>query len=269
MWRGVVDSRSLPPGLCPHGAFVCSHAPDGRTLTVMSLGTGGSTLHDGALSWVASLPSDIPASGEAAPGNLAEAFVDLKQPASAEARTLTYLAHTPTMPLVEAAAAPLVADRVRAAFADFSDMAALLEATPAGEIVERRLFYRPTPDAAYCEDDDDELRQCRGVATLIGDAASMRLPALGLGACLSLQSAAELGDALGAVPAEAGAAGVAAALRLFEENQHHRARRAARAALDEASRVASAPVATIPAPGTGFQGWLLGNARRGQAERST
>ena len=265
VWRGVIDSRAAPPGLCPHGAFVCCHAPDGRTLTIMSLGTGGSTLHDGSLSWVASLPSAVPPSGEAAPGNLAEAFVDLKQPASAEARTLAYLTHTPAMSLAEAAAAPLVADRVRAAFADFSDMPALLAATPAGEIVERRLFYRATPDAAYCEDDDDELRHCNGVATLIGDAASMRLPALGLGACLSLESAAELGDALGALPAGAGAAGIAAALRSFEESQHRRARRAARAALDEARRVAAAPVATIPAPGTGFQGWLLGNARRGKA----
>ena len=234
----------------------------------MSLGTGGNTLHDGSLSWVASLPGDIPPSGEAAPGNLAEAFMDLRQPASAEARTLTYLTHTPSMSLAEAAAVPLVADRVKAAFSDFIDIPVLLAATPAGEIVERRLFYRPTPDAAYSQDDEVELQHCHGVATLIGDAASMRLPSLGLGACLSLESAAELGEFLGAVPAGASAADIAAALRSFEESQHHRARRAARAALEEARRVAAAPAATLPAPGTGFQGWLLGNARRGQAERN-
>ena len=265
MWRGVVDSRDVPPGLCPLGAIVHSHAPDGRTLTLMSLGTGGSSLHDGALSWVASLPSEIPL-GAAAPGHLAAACVDLKQHASAEARTLTYLAQTPTMPLAEAAAAPLVTDRIAAAFADFQDLAPVLAATPVGEVVERRLFYRASP----VDGDDEEaaLQACHGVVTLIGDAASLRLPSLGLGACLSLESAAVLGEALGAVPAGAGAAGISAALRGFEREQQARARRAARAALDEARHVAAAPTATIPAPGAAFQGWLLGNARRGQAEPS-
>jgi len=264
VWRGVVDSRAVPPGLCPQGAIVHSHSPDGRTLTLLSLGTGGSSLHDGALSWMASLPSEIPL--DASPGYTAAACVDLKQPASAEARTLSYLVQQPSMTLANAAAAPLVADRVREAFSDFADLAPVLAATPVGEIVERRLFYRASPDAADGDDEDAaEVLHCRGAVTLIGDAASMRLPALGLGACLSLECAAALGEALGAVPAIAGADGIAAALRSFEASQQRRVRSSARAALEEARRVAAAPAATIPAPGAAFQGWLLGNARRGKA----
>ena len=264
VWRGVVDSRAVPAGLCPQGAVVHAHAADGRTLSLMSLGTGGSSLHDGALYWVASLPSEIPL-GEAAPGNLAAACVDLKQHASAEARTLSYLVQSPggSMPLAVAASAPLVADRVSAAFADFCDFQHVLRATPVGEIVERRLFYRASSDAA---DDEDDAALHRGVVTLVGDAATMRLPSLGLGACLSIESAAALGDVFGAVPASAGPEGIAAALRSFEEGQSQRARQAARAALDEARRVAAAPSASMPAPGPAFAGWLLGNARRGQAE---
>ena len=262
VWRGVVDSAAVPPGTCPQGAIVHAHAPDGRTLTLMSLGTGGDSLHNGALCWVASLPSEIPLD-VAAPGHLAASYVDLKQHASAEGRTLSDLAHTPFMPLAEAAAAPLVADRVAAAFVDFRDLAPVLAATPAGEIVERRLFYRASSD-----DDDDAAaltRSCCGVVSLIGDAASLRLPSLGLGASLSLESAAALGDALGAVPDGAGSDVIAAALRGFEAGQEQRTRHAARAALEEARRVAAAPASTIPAPGAAFQGWLLGNARRGQA----
>ncbi len=262
MWRGVVDSRNVPPGLCPLGAIVHAHAPDGRTLTLLSLGTGDGALHDGALSWVASLPGEIPL-GVAAPGQLAAACVDVRQPASAEARTMAHLVQAPFTPLAEASAAPLVADRVAAAFSDFSDLAPVLAATPVGEIVERRLFYRASQDDA--DDDAAMSRSCRGVVSLIGDAASMRLPSLGLGACLSLESAAALGEALGAVPVGAGSPAVAAALRRFEAGQQQRARSAARAALEEARRVAAAPTAAMPAPGAAFQGWLLGNARRGQA----
>jgi 2-polyprenyl-6-methoxyphenol hydroxylase-like FAD-dependent oxidoreductase len=257
VWRGVIDSRAAPVGLCPVGATVCAHSPDGRSLTVTSLGAGGGGLHDGSLFWMLSAPLALPL--RPLPVPLSSDYI---QPANAEERAMDALTHSPTLPLAAAASAPLVAARVAALFSDFAHVEALLAATPAGAIVERRLFHR-TDDAV---DDAGADVSGRGVVTLIGDSAHMRVPSLGMGACLSLESAAALADALDALPRGADAAALQAALRRFEREQAERADEAARAALLEAAHVAGKPAgAVLPTSGAAYQGWLLGNARRGVA----
>jgi hypothetical protein len=256
VWRGVIDSRAAPVGLCPAGATVCAHSPDGRSLTVTSLGAGGGGLHDGSLFWMLCAPLALPL--RPLPVPLSSDYI---QPANAEERVMDALTHTPTLPLAAAASAPLVAERVAALFSDFAHVAALLAATPAGAIVERRLFHR-ADDA----DDDAGADTGRGVVTLTGDSAHMRVPSLGMGACLSLESAAALADALDALPHGADAAALQAALRRFEREQAERADDAARTALLEAAHVAGKPAgAVLPTSGAAYQGWLLGNARRGAA----
>ena len=274
VWRGIVDASAVPAGLCPPGAMVCAHSRDGRTLSITSLGAGAGQLHGGALSWVASAPCALEDASAQLPSRPQS---DFAESAHAEARALTWLTHDAGVPLARATAAPRVATRIAATFPDFADLPPLLAATPAGAIVERRLFYRATHEESE-DAAEDELAEggwhpasalAGGVLTLLGDAADMRLPSLGLGACLSLQSAAALGEALGALPPGAGSAEVAAALRVFEGAQRARARAAAHAALDETRRVQAAEAAdahhVLPTSGAAFQGWLLGNARRGGA----
>jgi 2-polyprenyl-6-methoxyphenol hydroxylase-like FAD-dependent oxidoreductase len=275
VFRGVVDSRHADArGLCPAGAAVHAHTPDGRTLSIASLGAAQPLgLHDGSLFWVLSLPGHV---DDVSPATVPRAG-DYTASEHAEARALTWLTRAPATPLAAAAAAPTVGERIAAAFLpDFADVAALLAATPAGAITERRLFHRTREGAASAAsyDSGDADAEGGGVVTLLGDAAHMSLPSLGVGACLSLRAADALAAELDAACPRLGergcgevdAAVLGAALRRFEGRQRRSARRAARGAAAHARRVAAAPQGDVlPTSGAAFAGWLAGNAHRGGA----
>ncbi len=266
VWRGVIEGLRAPPELCPPGCAAFAASPDGRTLALTSLGAGAGALHGGAVAWVLCLPGPRDAAAPPLP-----AAADVAHSAHAEARALAWLAAARDTPLAAAAGAPSAAERIAAAFRDFAHVPALLAATPAGCIVERRLFYRDVGDDVARA----EVCPGAGAVTLLGDAALAGSPALGVGACLSLQSAAALGAALDALPRGAGGAELADALRRFESGQRGRAAAAA-AAARAAARAAAARGAhggadaapplqppLLPASGADVSGWLLGNAARG------
>lgn len=284
VFRGVIDSaHASARGLCPAGAAVHAAAPDGRTLSIASLGAAQPLgLHDGTLFWVLSLPDGHKkATSEAAPSVVPFAG-DYTASAHAEGRLMAALAASPATTLAAAAAAPTASQRIADAFVpDFADVAALLAATPPGAITERRLFHRAreAPPASYDNDGGAESAAC--CVTLLGDAAHMALPSLGVGACLSLRAADALAAELDAAAhasdgssdgslMEAGA--LAAALRRFERRQRRAAACAVAGAAAHARRVVAAGGASastdehgdvLPTSGAAFAGWLLGNAHRG------
>ena len=191
---------------------------------------------------------------------------DHAEPISAEHRVLNWLTNRPGLSLQQARTVPRVEQRIRSTFHEFTAVKHLMGATQAGSIVERRLFHRAAHGAtspAEC----GELKvdtSGRGPVTLVGDAAHMCVPSLGLGACLTIQGVATLMAALDAVPPGSSRAAVEAALRQSERTHSAFVSDMTHAALEQANYVAHmAPGAAIPDSGAAFQGWLLGNSRRG------
>ena len=261
-WRGSVRRSDVPADLCPPGASVYTFTPDGRTMWLTSLTTGGG-FHGGTISWVLCAPSLSEAGHEATP---VVHGTDHAEPISAEHRVLNWLTHRPGLSLQQARTVPRVEQRIRSTFHEFTAVKHLMGATQAGSIVERRLFHRAAHGAtspAEC----GELKvdtSGRGPVTLVGDAAHMCVPSLGLGACLTIQGVANLMAALDAVPPGSSRAAVEAALRQSERTHSAFVSDMTHAALEQANYVARmAPGAAIPDSGAAFQGWLLGNARRG------
>ena len=261
-WRGSVKRSDVPGDLCPAGASVYTFTPDGRTMWLTSLSTGHGA-HGGLISWVLCAPSPSEVGHETTP---VVHGTDHKEPINSEHRVLNWLTHRPQLSLQQARTVPRVEQRIRSTFHDFSAVKEILAATQAGSIVERRLFHRAahgaTPAAECGELAIDT--SGRGPVTLVGDAQHMCVPSLGLGACLTIQGVATLMAALDAVPPGSPRAALEAALRQYESKHLAFVSDMTTAALEQANFVARmAPGATIPDSGAAFQGWLLGNARRG------
>ena len=213
-------------------------------------------------------------------------------------RAASLAAHAldPRLSQIDAAAEDTVQTRLRAIFPEFALLPQLLDATQPGKVVERRLFSRSVEDDAADLLGPSGKCGADGCVTLVGDAAHLILPSIGYGACLAIEAAADLGDAMrratgsvgssvgsvGSVGADAHAAArrqaaVAAALRAFEAAQTERAARAAEVGGAAADAIASdggggggggGGAGAVPASGPALQGWLLGNARRGGASRT-
>jgi len=262
-WRGRVKRSDVHADLCPPGSSVYTCTPDGRTMWLTSLSTGHGA-HGGFISWVLCAPSASEAGHETTP---VVHGTDHKEPTSSEHRILNWLTHRPTLSLQQARTVPRVEQRIRSTFHDFAAVPQLMAATPAGSIVERRLFHRAAAHGATPAAECGELAvdtSGRGPVTLVGDAQHMCLPSLGLGACLTIQGVATLMATLDAVPPGSSRAAMEAALRQYESKHLGFVAATTTAALEQTNFVARmAPGTTIPDSGAAFQGWLLGNARRG------
>jgi len=257
VWRGVVDAREVPPDLCPPGTSFCTHSADGRTLSVSSIGrASGEELHGGRLFWMLTQP--LPEGARVLP---VKGLADYRQPSSAHGRLSAQLAAGRSLAEAQQAAATPLRDVLTDIFFDFADARPLLAATRDGDFVERRLFHRGGAGGLA---EDAELMARNGAVTLLGDAATSHLPALGLGANLALAAAARLADELAALPRGCGGAKLRDALRSFEAVQRRLAATLEAEVAEQAELVVSTAHDMLPCSASAFSGWLLGNARRGR-----